>query len=234
MCISNAYAEKYDIKIGDKITLQEQFGTKRYSFIVDGIYNYPAALSVFMNRESFNLTFDNDIDYFSGYFSKKEITDIDDMYIVTEITVDDLTKTSRQLKLSMGSMMRIFLVFGIVMFMLIVYLLSKLIIEKNTQSISMIKILGYRNSEINRIYIMATSIVVVLSILLTIPIANIAMKQAFEYYLKSYPGWLPYYAAPSLFAKMAILGIISYAVIAFFQTREIKNVPLADALKNME
>ena len=105
--------------------------------------------------------------------------DIDEIYIATEITVDDLTKTSCQVKLSMGSMMRIFLVFGIVMFMLIVYLLSKLIIEKNTQSISMIKILGYRNSEINRIYIMATSIVVVLSILLTIPIANIAMKQAF-------------------------------------------------------
>ena len=56
MCISNAYAEKYDIKIGDKITLQEQFGTKRYSFIVDGIYNYLVALSVFMNKESFNHT----------------------------------------------------------------------------------------------------------------------------------------------------------------------------------
>ncbi len=156
------------------------------------------------------------------------------MYIAAEITVDDLTKTSRQLKLSMGSMMNIFLVFGIVMFMMIVYLLSKLIIEKNLQSISMTKILGYQNSEINGIYIMTTSIVVVLSMLLTIPITNIALKQFCEYFFKSYPGWLPYYVAPSVFVKMAVMGIVSYAVIAFFQTRKVKKVPLADALKNIE
>ncbi len=232
--ISNAYAEKHDIEIGDEITLQEQFGTEQYSFTIDGIYYYPAALSMFMDRESFNSKFGNDADYFSGYFSEKEITDIDEMYIAAEITVDDLTKTSRQLKLSMGSMMNIFLVFGIVMFMLIVYLLSKLIIEKNSQSISMTKILGYQNSEINGIYIMTTSIVVVLSMLLTIPITNIALKQVCEYFFKEYPGWLPYYVAPSVFVKMAVLGIISYAVIAFFQTRKVKKVPLADALKNVE
>lgn len=232
--ISNAYAEKHDIEVGDEITLQEQFGTEQYSFTVDGIYYYPAALSVFMDRESFNNKFGNDADYFSGYFSEKEITDIDEMYIAAEITEDDLTKTSRQLKRSMGSMMNIFLVFGIVMFMLIVYLLSKLIIEKNAQSISMTKILGYHNSEINGIYIMTTSIVVILSMLLTIPIADIALKQVCEYFFKEYPGWLPYYVAPTVFVKMAILGIASYAVIAFFQTRKVKKIPLADALKNVE
>lgn len=232
--ISNAYAEKHNIEIGDEITLQEQFGTEQYSFTVDGIYYYPANLSVFMDKECFNSQFGNDAGYFNGYFSEKEITDIDEMYIAAEITADDLTKTSRQLKLSMGSLMNIFLGFGIVMFMLIVYLLSKLIIEKNSQSISMTKILGYQNSEINGIYIMTTLIVVVLSMLLTIPITNIALKQVCEYFFKEYPGWLPYYVAPSVFVKMAVMGIISYAVIAFFQTRKVKKVPLVDALKNVE
>ena len=232
--ISNAYAEKHNIKIGDEITLQEQFGTKTYSFTIDGIYYYPASLSVFMDKENFNHKFDNHTDYFNGYFSEKEITDIDEIYIATEITADDLTKTSRQLKISMGNMMNIFLVFGIVMFMLIVYLLSKLIIEKNSQSISMTKILGYQNSEINGIYIMTTSIIVILSMLLTIPITNIALQQTCEYFFKEYPGWLPYYVAPSVFVKIIVMGIISYAVISFFQMRKIKKVPLADALKNVE
>jgi len=186
--VSNAYAEKHDIETGDEITLKEQFGSEQYSFTVDGIYYYPAALSVFMDGENFNSKFSNNADYFSGYFSENEITDIDKMYITAEITIDDLTKTSCQLKLSMGSMMNIFLVFGIVMFMMIVYLFSKLIIEKNSQSISMTKILGYQNSEINSIYIMTTSIVVVLSMLLTIRAADIALKQVCEYFFKEYPG----------------------------------------------
>lgn len=232
--ISNAYAEKHGIEIGDKISLQEQFGSEKYDFTVDGIYYYPAALCVFMNKEDFNSMFDHDTNYFNGYFSKNEINDIDEMYIAAEITVDDLTKTSRQLKVSMGNMMIIFLVFGVVMFMLLVYLLSKLIIEKNAQSISMVKILGYQNGEINGIYIMTTSIVVILSMLVTIPIVNIVMRNVCNYFFQSYPGWLPYYVDPTVFLKMAVMGIVSYVVIAFFQMRRVRCVSMADALKNVE
>jgi len=223
-----AGAEKYAVN-----TLKTPKGRlKSEEVTVSGIYYYLAALSVFMGRKNFNSKFGNDADYFSGYFSEKEITDIDEMYIAAEITEDDLTKTSRQLKISMGSMMNIFLVFGIVMFMMILYLLSKLIIEKNSQSISITKILGYQNSEINSVYIMTTSIVVVISMLVTIPVADIALKYICEYFFKEYPGWLPYYVAPSVFVKMSVMGIVSYAVIAFFQI--VKKVPLADAFKNVE
>ncbi len=234
VAISDAYANKHNVQIGDTITLKEEFSSKEYEFHVKEIYEYPAALSVFMNIDQFDTAFDHPSDYFNGYFSNEKITDIDEMYIATEITEDDLTKTSRQLKLSMGKMMSIFLAFGIIMFMMIVYLLSKIIIEKNAQSISMAKILGYRNREINQIYIVPTAIVVILSMFITIPVSNWAIGYICNYFFKEYPGYLPYYTAPSIFIKMAVLGVVSYAVIAFFQTRRVKKIPLADALKNVE
>lgn len=232
--ISNAYADKFGIEMGDTLTLKEQFGDREYTFNVEGVYNYPAALTVFMKREKLCKTFGYDAGYFNGYFSQTEIEDIPDKQIAAEITVDDLTKTSRQLILSMGNMMNVFLVFGVAMFMLIIYVLSKIIIEKNAQSVSMSKILGYRNGEINGIYIMTTAIVVVLSMLITIPVSDLAMGRVFSYFFKSYPGYLPYYVAPSVFVKMAVMGLGSFAVIAFLLVRRIKKVPLADALKNVE
>ena len=60
---------------------------------------------------------------------------------MSEITKDDMIKVSRQLTKSMGGMFYIVVVFSLVMFMLLVYLLTKLIVEKNTVSISMVKIL---------------------------------------------------------------------------------------------
>ena len=93
-------------------------------------------------------TFAKDAGYFNGYFSDNEITDIDEAYIATTITEDDLTKTSRQFILSIGGIMTLFTSFGVIMFVLIIYLLSKIIIEKNPKSISMVKILGYTNGEI--------------------------------------------------------------------------------------
>lgn len=232
--ISNAYSEKHGIKVGDEITLREQFGSKEYKFRVSGVYYYPSTLTVFMDKDAFNEKFGYDKDNFTGYFSKSEISDIDDLYIATEITVDDLTKVSRQLTRSMGNMMNIFVVFGVIMYVLIIYLLSKIIIEKNAQSISMTKILGYRNSEINGIYIATTAIVTVVTLLVTIPLSDYLLGQMFVFFMRDYPGWLPYRTFISVYAKTALIGVGSFALIALALTRRIKKVPLADALKNAD
>ena len=232
--ISNAYSEKHGIKAGDEITLREQFCSKEYKFRVGGIYYYPSTLTVFMDMDAFNEKFDCDKDYFTGYFSKSEISDIDDLYIATEITVDDLTKVSRQLTRSMGNMMNIFVAFGVIMYVLIIYLLSKIIIEKNAQSISMTKILGYRNSEINGIYIATTAIVTAVTLLVTIPLSDYLLGQLFVFFMRDYPGWLPYRSFVPVYVKTALIGIGSFAVIALALTRKIKKVPLADALKNVD
>lgn len=231
--ISNAYAEKYDIEVGDKVTMKEEYGDKEYTFKVKGVYYYPSAVAVFMSEDKFKKTFDKE-DYFNGYFSDEELDDIDEAYISTKVTVDDMTKVSRQLKVSMGEMMSMFLVFGIVMFMLVIYMLSKIVIEKNSQSISMTKILGYSNSEISSLYINSTTIVVILSLLISIPLVNLVMKKIFRIVFMEYSGWLPYYVSYSIFIKIFLMGILAYAVIAFLQVRKIKKIPMDEALKNVE
>jgi putative ABC transport system permease protein len=83
-----------------------------------------------MTRDDYLEMFDKADDYFTGYFSDELLSDIDEDQVATIITKDDMTKVSRQLKVSMGSMMKLFDVFGVIMFMLLMYLLSKQIIEK--------------------------------------------------------------------------------------------------------
>lgn len=128
-------------------------------------------------------TFDNDDDYYSGYFSNKKLTDIDDDYIASIITVKDLRKVSTQMKVSMGSFMDMVKYFGVIMFILLMYLLSKQIIEKNSNSIALTKILGYSDMEIGGLYIITTFVVVVISLLLAIPIVNIFLHEMFTSYL---------------------------------------------------
>lgn len=232
--ISTAYAEKYGVEKGDTITLKDPYGSDKYKFEVGGIYDYPSTIAVFMEQDLFRQTFDYDSDYFNAYFSDQKIKDIDDALISTEITVDDLTKNSRQLIRSMGSMMNLFLVFGALMFVLILYLLSKIIIEKNAQSISMVKILGYNNREINRIYLHSTTIVVILCILITIPISSLVMKEVVEVVFFEYSGWITYYMPAVTYVEVAASGIICYAIVAFLLNRKVKKIPMSDALKNVE
>lgn len=233
--VSSAFAEKYNIKIDDILNLKEPYGNARYGFIVTGIYDYPSSLAVFMSTSKFNYIFNQDDDYFTGYFSNELLYDIDEKDISSIITQDDLTKVSRQLERSMGNMMSLYLGFGAIMFMLLIFLLSKLVIEKNANSISMTKILGYSNLEIGKLYVLATALVTVLSMLLSIPICNGLMLLIFKSYIaKSFSGWLPYYVEPITFVKMFLLGIVSYCVVAIVQLMKIKKIPMTDALKNVE
>lgn len=232
--ISSAFSEKHGISAGETVTLKEEFGSEEYSFTVEGIHDYTAGLAVFMSQERFNQTFGYEEGFFNGYFSDEEINDIDDLLIAAKVTEDDYNKMSRQLTTSLGGMFDLFYWFGIGMFMLIIYLLSKIVIEKNAQSISMTKILGYTNSEISELYIMSTTLVVIGSFVLTMPIVNALMGYVCVVMLSQYSGWLPYYVPFSVFVRIIAAGIIAYGVIAFMQFRRVKRIPLDVALKNVE
>ena len=233
--ISSAYADKYFLDIGDEITLKEAYEDDTYTFSIEGIYDYEGGLTVFLPQEQLNKLFDLGSDYFSGYLSDSEITDIDQKYIGSVIDLDSLSKISRQLNVSMGSMMYLLDGFSIVLFMILIYLLSKIIIEKNAQSISMTKILGYSDREISSLYLLSTTIMVVIFLLLSFPIETVLMKALFRgIMISSISGWIPLYIDPVLYVKMFLLGFGTYLLVALIEYRRIKKVPMDQALKNIE
>ena len=233
--ISKAYADKFLLKPGDSITLKEKYEDDEYTFKISGIYDYNGSLCIFMPQEELNRTFDLGDDYFSGYFSNSEITDIDSSYIGSVIDLDALTKISRQLNVSMGSMMGMVNLFAVAIYMILIYLLSKIIIEKNAQSISMTKILGYTNGEISRLYILSTSIVIVLCLLISLPIETTIMEVLFrEMMLQSISGWIALWIDPMIYVQMFVIGLVTYAVVALLEYRKIRKVPMGEALKNAE
>ena len=233
--ISSAYADKFLLHVGDTITLKEKYEKEKYSFKIAGVYDYTAALCVFMPRSELNDIFDLGEDYYSGYFSDTELTDIKSQYIGSVVDLDALTKISRQLDVSMGSMMGMVNGFAIMIYMVLIYLLSKIIIEKNAQSISMVKILGYTNGEISKLYIMSTSLVVVFCLLLSLPLETVIMKVLFrEMMLSSISGWITLWIDPMIYVQMFAAGIITYGIVALLEFRRVKKVPMDEALKNVE
>lgn len=233
--ISDGFADKYSLGQGDTITLQDKYSKKEYGFKVSGTYSYPGSLSVFLDIDRFNEIFGLAEGSFTGYFSTKELTDIDDELVATVIDKESLTKVSRQLDVSMGSMMNLVDGFAIIIFVILIYLLSKIVIEKNAASISMVKILGYTNPEISKLYIVSTSIVVILCLIISMPLDFFILKYMFKTIMMAkMSGWIPLNVTPIIFVKIPILGLAAYSVIIIFEYRKIQKVSLAEALKNAE
>ena len=188
-----------------------------------------------MAKDNLNEMFDLGDSFFCGYFSNEPITDIDEKNIASVVDVTSLTKVSRQLDVSIGSLMYLVDGFAILIFVILIYLLSKIIIEKNTQSISMVKILGYTNLEISKLYIIATSIMVVLFILISFPIEEVLITKIYqEMLLMELSGYLPITFSKIIYIKMFLLGVGTYAIVAIFEYKKIERITLAEALKNVE
>ena len=233
--ISSANAEKFGLQKGDTITLKEKYEDQTYTFTVTGTYPYEAGLTVFMTRDHLNEVFDLGDDMFGGYFSNTEINDIDEKYIGSVIDLYSLTKVTRQLVLSMGEMMKLVCGFAILIFVILVYLLSKIIIEKNAQSISMTKILGYSRGEIARLYILPTSIMVVLCVLISIPVTSYEIGIIWKAMMSGMmTGWLPYWVPKQAYIQMFGSGLVCYLVVAALELHRISRVPMDMALKNVE
>lgn len=234
--ISTGISEKFGLNVGDTITLDEKYKKdSSYDIEIGGIYDYQSSLAIFMNIADYNKTFGKESDYFTGYFSNKELTELDSDDVAAIITKSDYTKLSDQLTVSMGGMMNIFKWFGAMFFIIVVYVLCKQVIERNFQSISMTKILGFKNSEIGSLYIVSTSIAVFVGLAISVPFIDIAMRQIFKGYIYTMmTGYIPYIISPITYIITISTGIICYAIVALIQMRKVAKVSKSEALKNAE
>ncbi len=232
--VSSAYASKFDLEQGDVITLNEEFENKSYEFTIDGIVNYDGGIAVFMPNRSFNSVFGMKEGEFSGFFSRNEITDIDENDIAVVITVEDITKITTQLNHSMGGFMNVFKYALIVLAAALIYLLAKIIIERNEHSISMVKILGFQNFEIGSLYIIPTAIVVVLFSLISFVAGYFLMFWIFKVFMLQMDGYFAFYMAPVSMVLSVVYLLLGYAFVSVIDYIRIKKIPMDQALKNVE
>lgn len=232
--ISKPFSDKYDVAVGDTVTLNAKYEKKKYSFKVKGFFEHSQSIAVFMPIEQYRKAFDKDDDAFDGFFTSAKIKDVKKDYIATVITEREITKMSNQLDHTMGSYMLYFQFLCVVLSAVLIYLLTKIIIEKNEVAISMTKILGYTDGEIAKLYLLATTIVVVICAALSVLVGTLVMRSVWTAMLQSMSGWFTFIMGPLDYIKMFAFIFVGYLVVMLFDFRRIRKIPLDEALKRVE
>lgn len=232
--ISSALADKYHVKKGDVLTLDAQYENRSYSFQVKGIWDYDGGVAVFLSMDQFRDTFELEEDAFSGFFSEEEITDIPSKYIGAVLTPDSITKIVAQLEHSMGSYMTYFQVLCAALAGVLMYLLTKLIIEQNEKAISMTKILGYNTREIASVYLISTTWVIILAEILGLILGTACMQLVWNAMMLRMEGWFSFVMQPAGYVKAFLLVFAAYLLVSLLDFARIRRIPMDMALKNVE
>ena len=226
-------ADKLGLDTDETYKFFDEYTDKTYQLTVDDIEGEETAMCVWLSLDSFNEMFDNDSDYFNAYASNEPL-DIEGAYLASELTPADMDKIGNQMTNSMGDMMNMLVAVSVMIYLILMYLLTKTVIDRSARSISYMKVFGYRNGEIDRLYLTPITVTVVVSLVATIPILIAALTALFKSMLMDMNGNIPIYVPLSAMATVVIVGFLVYLVVAFLHARYIKKVPLSLALKVQE
>jgi len=232
--LSDGLAKKLGAEPGDTLNFVNPYTDKEYTVKVIGITDYPRALTVFMSQKQLNDLLDRDTSYFNGYFSDEELTFTDKNSLATVITPEELSKFGDQMLSSFKQLAPLCLFAAIVIYLVLMYVLTKLVIDKNALYISLLKVFGYETPEIRKLYLKATTIVVLGSLILCLPLVNFGIQGSFFLVQMKLSGYLPVYIPMYLYAEIVASGMASYFVINFIHVRRINKIELSAALKNRE
>jgi putative ABC transport system permease protein len=231
---SDGLAKKLKKNTGDTVTFINLYTGDEYMLMISGIYEYPAGLAVFMNQKQLNTLLDYGETYFNGYFSNVELTFEDENNLAAIITTDDMVELGDQMTTSFSQMAPLCLGISIIIYLVLMYLLTKIVIDKNALYISFMKVFGYEKKEIKKLYLTSTTIVVLVSLLLGLPLVYLTMQKCFEAVLMKISGYIPIYIPVYLYAQIVVIGMASYFIINFFHKKKVDRIKMADALKNRE
>ena len=232
--LSSAVAAKYNLKVGDEFTMSDENGSRLYAFKVARIFDYSATLSVFMDIGQCRDLFGKDDDYYNVVFSDHALK-IDSGRLYSTTTKSDIAKSAGIYVDMMGPMITVMSTASAVIFTVVMYLMVKMMIDRSTFNISLVKIFGFRNREVRKMYLDGNFFMVALGALIVIPLCKIIMDYIYPRYLVSNVGVgiSPSYP-PQLFIAIFLVIIGLYLVINTVLTGKLKKINPAVVLKNRE
>ena len=135
----------------------------------------------------------------------------------------------------MGPMVTIMSTASAVIFVVVMYLMVKMMIDRSAFNISLVKIFGFRNKEVRKMYLDGNFFTVAAGALIVIPLCKLIMDYIYPRYLVANVGVgvSPSYP-PEMFVIIFAVIIGLYLVINFVLTGRLKKINPAMVLKNRE
>ena len=234
VAISSSIAYKYGLDVGDTLTLKDDEADKIYAFEIASVAQYAPSFMVFMPYDKALELFDEPEDYFNVVFSDHAL-DVETGRLYATTTKTDVKKAAGIFSDIMQGMILTIGGVSVLIFIVVMYLMMKVMIDRSSFNIALIKIFGYRNKEVKKMYLDGNFYIITIGALISIPLTKWIMDMAYEPAFvpniacgidKSFPFWM--YLA--IFAGILIL----YFIINHLLIRRIRKMVPAEVLKNRE
>lgn len=229
--ITTRAATEFGVEKGDTITVLDVSSMEEHEIKVAGVLKNNFQNVVYTSRKSAAELAGFPEDSYNAVMSDKELnyTDAD---LSSKVTMQKLKDQMQSLTDEMSQLVYVMIAFGVLFCVITVYLMVNILITENASVISMLKILGYRNNEINRMTTHVYHCLIPIGILLGLAIGYKAAASNFVNSVASYHVLIEPYISVLSIVKYVVLVIVSYIISLVLLRRKVKNSDMAVCLRN--
>jgi len=231
--ISDAVALRYRLKTGDKLILTDNANDIDHAFTVADIRPYSVGLTVFMDIDSMRDLFGEDDDYYNVVMSDQKL-DIEPGRLYSTYTKADALRSSDIFLDLMRPMYTMLLTMSAVIFCIVMYLMTSVMIDRAGFGISLVRIFGYNTKEIRKLYLDGNRMIVIIGALIGIPVSKWIIDTIFPVFIANVGCTIHlefrWYHYAILFSGI----ILCYSLINMILTGKLSKITPAVVLKNRE
>ncbi len=231
--ISSSVATKYNLNRGEKLVLTDEVNDVDYAFTIDKIVPYSVGLYVFMNIDDMRELFGQDEDYYNVVYSDKQL-DIEAGRLYATTTRADINKTAEVFIDHMWSMIICMVGVSVIIFVVVMYLMMKVMIDRSTFHISLMKIFGFRQKEIKKLYLDGNFLMIVISAAICIPLSKMAMDAMYPYFISNVACGMDLTFTWQMYIGIYVGVILCYVLINRVLVGRLKKMMPTEVLKNRE
>lgn len=229
--ISNLLAYICDIEVGDTFNFVNRTTLDEYEITIAGIIETDMQKYLIGSKEAVGEIMGIDDELYNSILVDGAL-DIDDSLVASEINTSSIEDQMQTMMNEMGAIIYALVVIGGIICIAAIYVSVNMLVSENRLNISMLKVLGYRDREINRMVLNANHVLLPIGIVIGILVSYFSIKMYFSTFAETEGMIIPIVLKPaSVLFTVVIVGACYFISLSFIR-RKTAHVDMVESLKD--
>lgn len=221
----------YNVTKGETLRFYNLATMEEYSVTIDDVIQNDCQSILYGNWADACAFMDVPEGSYNALMSDKKL-DLEESEYLSCLSKQALSDQINKITVSMKQLINISLVFAAVIIVISIYLMVNMLINENASSISMLKVLGYEDKEINRMVIHIYHILIPIGFVMSAVGGVVFCRMNFEASVSAYNTYIETVYKPQGFIIFAVLLVASYVVSLLLLGRKVKRADMIESLKD--
>ncbi|NJN44258.1 MAG: ABC transporter permease [Anaerolineae bacterium] len=230
LIITKILADKLNVGMGDELHVISDEDLKEYTFTIEAVADSAAGEFMFMPLVDMNQMLGVPSNSYIGIWGDEQLGFPAGVIRSTK-SMDAIAEGIKNLINQTGILVYSMTVASFILGLMIIFLVTGMIIEENKNTISLLKVLGYRQKEVNKLILDSNTFVVIVGYLIGIPVLLVSVAALMQGLADSLQMTIPTRLNISYMLLGFFIVFFTYQIAKLLSRKKVNRIPMNEALK---